>query len=114
MPTQVPPTACAPDTDMLVSVSVKAAPVSAANAFGLVSVMVSVDGSPAAIVAGANALAIVGASKTEIEAVSVAPANCAGAVAFTVFAFTPDVVPRTVKESVHVAPLARLLSVVRL
>src|SRR5471032_1004857 len=58
VPTQVPPTACAPETDMLVSVSVKAAPVIAANPFGLVSVKVSVDGSPAAIVEGANALAM--------------------------------------------------------
>src|SRR5260221_4085564 len=60
VPAQVPPTACAPDTDMLGRVSVKAAPVTAANAFGLGSVKVSVDGLPAAMVAGAKAFAIVG------------------------------------------------------
>src|SRR5476649_1543034 len=103
VPTQVPPTACAPDTDMLVSVSVKAAPVTAANAFGLVTVKVSVDGPPAAIVAGAKAFAMVGGSKTWIVAVSVAPLNCAGAVPVTVFDFRPELVPFTSRETVQVA-----------
>ena len=59
-PVHVPPAFCAPLMDILASVSVKLAPVSA-PAFGLVNVNVIVEVLPDWIAAGLNAFAIVGA-----------------------------------------------------
>jgi hypothetical protein len=115
MPGHVPPTVWFALIDMLVSVSVNAAPVSGpVFAAGLVSVSVTVEVAPAPMVAGANAFAIVGGAHARRVAVSLLLQSAfAGAqVVVPVFDLVPAVVAINGKPTTHVVAEARLNAVV--
>jgi len=102
VPMQVPPTA-PPTALIFVSVSVKAAPVSA-DAFELLRVSVTVEVPPGAIVFGANAFATVGEAKTVRLAVLLGAPTVVVCVVVTpdvVFGCTPGVPLVTAKVTVQ-------------
>jgi len=112
VPTQVPPTA-PPTALMFVSVSVKAAAVSA-EAFELLKVKVAVEVPPGVIVPGANALAIVGGATTvRLAVLLTAPAVgvCVVVTPDVVFGCTPDVLLVTAKVTVQLLPAGIVMPV---
>src|SRR5689334_3505361 len=90
------------------SVSLKATPVSATVAFGLLMVKLRLVEPFSGMLAAPNAFEIVGGATTVIDALAVLPVPPLVEVAWTLLFFTPAVVPCTLSETVQLAPGARL------